>query len=242
VRELIPELARGSRGLPPLERHLRPPLFVPEQMKISKLLREMQRRKIHMALVVDEFGGTAGIVTLEDIIEEIVGEIQDEADAEAAPIRPIGVAAWIADGSISLRDLEEYLNATAEDGEESRIEFPEEGDYETLAGFVTATAGRVPATGARVDWDGLVFTVRAGDERRVTKVEISRKREDALAGEGAGAAAEARSGDAEGASSGEAAASGDGSPRTVRSGGADPEPSSGEAEPRVVRRAVQQGG
>jgi CBS domain containing-hemolysin-like protein len=178
VRELVPELARGSRTLPPLEKHLRPPLFVPEQMKISKLLREMQRRKIHMAVVVDEFGGTAGIVTLEDVIEEIVGEIQDEADAESAPIRSIGEAAWIADGSISLRDLEEYLNAAAPGDEDSRVEFPDGGDYETLAGFVTATAGRVLPPGARVDWDGLSFTVRAGDERRVTKVEITRRRDE----------------------------------------------------------------
>ncbi|HET7754307.1 MAG TPA: hemolysin family protein [Anaeromyxobacteraceae bacterium] len=185
VRALIPELARSSRTLPQLEKHLLAPLFVPEQMKISKLLREMQRRKIHMAVVVDEFGGTSGIVTLEDVIEEIVGEIQDEADTEAAPIRPIGEAAWLADGSISLRDLEEYLNGLAPVEDEARIEFPENGDYETLAGFVTATAGRVPSTGARVDWDGLTFTVRAADERRVTKVEIARRRENPGEGEGA---------------------------------------------------------
>jgi CBS domain containing-hemolysin-like protein len=178
VRELIPELTGGSRALP-LEKHLRPPLFVPEQMKISRLLREMQRRKIHMAVVVDEFGGTAGIVTLEDVIEEIVGEIQDEADTEAAQIRPIAEAAWLADGSISLRELEEYLNALTPPGEDWRVEFPDGGDYETLAGFVTATAGRVPPTGARVVWDGLTFTVRAGDDRRVTKIEIARRREAA---------------------------------------------------------------
>ena len=178
VRELIPELAGGSRALPPLEKHLRTPLFVPEQMKISRLLREMQRRKIHMAVVVDEFGGTAGIVTLEDVIEEIVGEIQDEADAELAPIRPIAEATWLADGSISLRDLEEYLNGLEPENEDFRVEFPDGGDYETLAGFVTATAGRVPPPEARVDWDGLTFTVRAGDERRVTKVEIARRRDE----------------------------------------------------------------
>lgn len=176
VRELIPELARGSGHLP-IDKHLRPPLFVPEQMKISRLLREMQRRKIHMAIVVDEFGGTAGIVTLEDVIEEIVGEIQDEADAEAVQIRQIGDDTWLADGSMALRDLEEYLNGLATGEDAKPVEFPEEGDYETLAGFVTATAGRVPAAGSQVVWDGLTFTVRAADERRVSKVEIARRRE-----------------------------------------------------------------
>jgi putative hemolysin len=174
LRDLVPELVRGARGLP-LEKHLKPPFFVPEQMKISRLLKEMQRRKIHLAVVVDEFGGTSGIVTLEDVIEEIVGEIQDEADAEAAPIRPLSDGVYLADASISLHDLEDYLNAQAGDDPSREVRFPEQGDYETLGGFVTATAGRVPPVGSHVDWDGLTFAVRAGDDRRVSKVEIARR-------------------------------------------------------------------
>jgi CBS domain containing-hemolysin-like protein len=174
VRDLIPELTQGSRSVP-LERHLKPPLFVPEQMKISRLLKEMQRKKVHLAVVVDEFGGTSGIVTLEDVLEEIVGEIQDEGDAEAAPIRALPGGGWLADASVPLRELEEYLAAHAAAEGEAPPRFPEDGEYETLAGFVTATAGRVPAVGSRVDWDGLGFTVRAADERRVLKVEIARR-------------------------------------------------------------------
>jgi len=167
---------------------LKPPFFVPEQMKISRLLKEMQKRKTHLAIVVDEFGGTSGLVTLEDVIEEIVGEIQDEGDVEAAPVREVSPGVYLADATVPLRELEEFLNEQlepqaakreADDGEEADhgVKFPEDGDYETLGGFVTATAGRVPPVGSLLAWDGLAFTVRAGDERRVTRVEIARRRD-----------------------------------------------------------------
>jgi len=181
VREIIPELSRGPKGvLATLDKHLKPPFFVPEQMKISKLLKEMQKRKTHLAIVVDEFGGTSGLATLEDVIEEIVGEIQDEGDVEAAPVREVTPGVYLADASVPLRELEDFLNERAEgEGEDPdrEVRFPEEGDYETLGGFVTATAGRVPAVGSLLAWDGLTFTVRGGDERRVTRVEIARRRE-----------------------------------------------------------------
>lgn len=185
VREIVGEVRRGSSIA--LERHLKPVFFVPEQMKISRLLKEMQRRKTHIAVVVDEFGGTSGIVTLEDVIEEIVGEIQDEADAETAPVKTVSPGVWLADAAIPLHDLEAFLNERAQGPGEGaspapEIRFPEQGDYETLGGFVTATAGRVPAVGALVAWDGLTFTVRGGDDRRVTRVEIAR-RADAPAAE-----------------------------------------------------------
>jgi putative hemolysin len=154
-------------------------------MKISRLLKEMQRRRLHLAIVVDEFGGTSGIVTLEDVIEEIVGEIQDEADVETAPVKALAPGVWLADGAVPLHELEGVLNeappepAASDDGAapepRAEIRFPEQTDYETLGGFVTAQAGRVPPVGAMVAWDGLTFTVRGGDERRVTKVEIARR-------------------------------------------------------------------
>jgi putative hemolysin len=181
VRDLIPELARGAVGSVSMESRLKPAFFVPEQMKISRLLKEMQKRKSHLAVVVDEFGGTAGLCTMEDVIEEIVGEIQDEGDAEAAPVKPIGEGIHLADAAIPLHDLEEYLNHEVEklaQDREHAIRFPEDGDFETLGGFLTATAGRVPQVGSLVAWNGLTFTVRAGDERRVTKVEIARRREE----------------------------------------------------------------
>ncbi len=188
VRDIVPELRAGGGKALALDRVLKPAFFVPEQMKISRLLKEMQRRRTHLAVVVDEFGGTSGLVTLEDVLEEIVGEIQDEGDLEPAPVKAVADGVWLADAAVPLHDLEAYLNAAAAagaagerggdgpDGEaRNEVRFPEEGDYETLGGFVTATAGRVPPVGSILAWDGLTFTVRAGDERRVTKVEIARR-------------------------------------------------------------------
>lgn len=183
VRDVVQEVPHGSIRAAALGQYLKPAFFVPEGMKISRLLKEMQRRKTHLAVVVDEFGGTSGIVTLEDVLEEIVGEIQDEGDAEAAPVKALGPGHWLADAAIPLHDLEGVLNARPEEGDGAapadgpapapkEVRFPDEGDYETLGGFVTATAGRVPPVGAVIAWDGLTFTVRAGDERRVTRVEI----------------------------------------------------------------------
>jgi len=148
-----------------LSKYVKRPFFVPEVMKVSRLLAEMQRRKTHIAIVVDEFGGTSGIVTLEDVVEEIVGEIHDESDVEEKKLRVQSDGVILADGAVSLRELEEHLN----------VDFPEEGDYETLGGFLTATAGRVPPSGSLVVWGGLTFTVKAADERRVLKVEVARK-------------------------------------------------------------------
>jgi CBS domain containing-hemolysin-like protein len=178
VREIVGELRHGR----PIElsRHVKPAYFVPEGMKISRLLKEMQRRHTHLAIVVDEFGGTSGLVTLEDVLEEIVGEIQDEADAEANQVKEVAPGTWVVDASIPLHDLEDVLNrrpagAPADAEGPAELRFPRGGDYETLGGFVTATAGRVPPVGAILTWDGLTLTVRAGDERRVTRVELARR-------------------------------------------------------------------
>src|SRR5207245_4707698 len=148
-----------------LAKYLRPPFFVPEVMKVVKLLKEMQRRKTYLAHVVDEFGGTSGIVTLEDVVEEIVGEIHDESDVEEKRIKILSDGVVLADAQVPIRDRQELLG----------VEFPEGGDYETLGGFLTSTAGRVPPTGSLVVWGGLTFTVKAADDRRVQKVEIARK-------------------------------------------------------------------
>jgi putative hemolysin len=162
-------LSDVKKGIPPatfqITKYLKPPFFVPEVMKVSRLLTEMQRRKTHLAVVVDEFGGTSGIVTLEDVVEEIVGEIHDESDVEEKRLKVLADGVVLADAAIPIRELEEHLG----------VEFPPDGDYETLGGFLTATAGRVPPTGSLVVWGGLTFTVKLADERRVQKVEIARK-------------------------------------------------------------------
>lgn len=153
------------------------PFFVPETMKISHLLAEFQRRGLQMAVVVDEFGGTSGVVTLEDVMEEIVGDIRDEADREEQqPIRQLAPGVFVAEGEASIRDVEFFLEEALEGY--GPIEFPDEGDYETIGGFVTALAGRVPRVGEQFVHDGLLFTVREADEKRVARVEISLRREE----------------------------------------------------------------
>ncbi|MFN7133827.1 MAG: hemolysin family protein, partial [Myxococcales bacterium] len=177
VKDLARDLQNGqtAEGFV-LERYVRPPFFVPELMKISRLLREFQKRKTHMAVVVDEFGGTSGVVTLEDVVEEIVGEIQDEYDTEEKPIKalPGPGGGFVADGAASLRDVEEVLG----------VEFPEEGDYETLGGFLAAVVGKMPTQGSVIVWGGFTFTVRVADERRIQKVEITKIKEKDKAAEG----------------------------------------------------------
>jgi len=142
---------------------LRTPYFVPGTMKISDLLREFQRRKSHLAIVVDEFGGTMGLVTLEDILEEIVGEIHDEFDPdEVQDVVEISTGVFHVNAKISLREF----------GERMDIEFPDDGDYETLGGFLTAFYGKVPQNGEGVHFEGFHFSALDADEKHVLHVEV----------------------------------------------------------------------
>jgi putative hemolysin len=144
----------------------KPVLFVAESQPALSVLREMRNRRLHLAIVSDEFGGTSGIVTLEDIIEEIVGEIRDEYDTEdAAPIHKLAEGRFVADAAIPIGDLELHLGR----------KLPEDGDFESLGGLIVHRAGgRVPAVGATLALDGYDLIVREADETRVVKVEIIR--------------------------------------------------------------------
>jgi putative hemolysin len=138
-----------------------PVMFVSENQPAAKILQDMRSRRLHVAIVSDEFGGTAGLVTLEDIIEEIVGDIRDEHDLEA-PIQPMGDGRVVADASVALADLALALGKP----------LPEDGEFESLGGLIVSHAGRVPKVGATVHVGGLKFIVREADEKRVVKVEI----------------------------------------------------------------------
>ncbi len=138
-----------------------PAQYVPETLSVLNLLRDMRLRKNHLAVVVDEFGGTAGVITLEDIIEEITGEIYDETDDdEVDDIVDLGDGGYLLQGSAHVESVASALS----------LEFDEDGDYDTVAGFLIGELGRIPQPGESVNFQGVTFTVQSGDERRVHTV------------------------------------------------------------------------
>lgn len=144
----------------------RPVYFVAETHKIGQLLREMQSYRFHLAVVADEFGGTSGIVTLEDIVEEIVGEIQDEHDPDEVVIQEVRAGCWWVDASVSVSDLGKVLDTDLD---------KEDGDFDSVGGMIVEVAGRVPQAGESVELQGFEFIVRDADERHITRVEVRRR-------------------------------------------------------------------
>jgi len=153
--------APPEQPLPP--EIIRSPYYVPLAKKVVDLLAEFRTKRTHMAIVLDEYGGTAGLVTLEDIIEEIVGEIQDEYDQEEAKIVRVGPDTILVDARLHLEDLAEYLN----------IELPT-GNYDSVGGFITDLTGELPQEKDQIEFQGLRFTIREADERKISRVEITR--------------------------------------------------------------------
>jgi putative hemolysin len=151
----------AKNGQVDIRKIMKAPFFIPETMKISLLLKEMQRKAIHMALVVDEYGEVAGLVTIEDLIEEIVGEIRDEYDVENPVIRlPDGTL--LIDASVSLKDLKEDHN----------LQFPESPDYETLGGFFMATLQKIPKVGDVVTLEDKRISIVEMVQQRIAKVKV----------------------------------------------------------------------
>ena len=146
-----------------LERVLKRAYFVPDTMKISALFKDMQKRRVHLAIVVDEYGTTSGIVTLEDIMEEIFGEIMDETDVDVRVERNKD-GSFVVDASYSVRDLNNDLN----------LDLPESPDYETLGGFILSQIQGIARGGEIVHYDGYRLTVVATHGRRIAKVKIER--------------------------------------------------------------------
>ena len=163
VDNLLPYLVGEDRP-PSIRRLLRTPLFVPESMLVDDLLRSLQRRRVHIAIVLDEHGGTAGLVTIEDLLEEIVGEIQDEYDEEEPMIVPLGEDEARIDGRAAVDDMLEHFDASLEGDDQS--------EFDTVGGLVYHHIGGVPKVGDEVAVDGLKLTVEATDGRRVRTVHV----------------------------------------------------------------------
>jgi CBS domain containing-hemolysin-like protein len=163
ARDLVPMLTHPE--LIVLRDILRPAHFVPWSKPIEQLLREMQRRRLHMAFVVDEYGGVKGICTLEDVLEQIVGEIGDEFEEDEA--RAIEAHA---DGTFTVQGA----TGIAEFNESAAADVPEDGGFETMAGFLNHLAGAIPTKGDRFFWRGWAFTVADADARKVTKIRATR--------------------------------------------------------------------
>jgi putative hemolysin len=162
VRDLLPALRQG-RFDQPVSEVQRPPYFVPETKKVDELFRDMQRRKVSVAIVVDEYGGTAGLVTMEDLLEEIVGEIRDEYDLEEKPIQLLDDRTAVVNGRTQIEEVNEILG----------LRLPVE-EVDTIGGLVYALAGHVPVQGETVTVAGAELRVERALGQRITKVRIAR--------------------------------------------------------------------
>ena len=151
---------------------LREPFFVPENKKLDDLLVEFRERKNHLAIVVDEYGGTSGIVTLEDVIEEIVGEINDEFDTDDLSYSKIDANNYIFDGKITIKDFCKVL----EDTDEEKFE-ESKGESETIAGFILEISGKFPKIGEKINFDRYTFTIEALDRKRIKQLKVTRHHE-----------------------------------------------------------------
>lgn len=164
VKDLLPHLDKTEFDWPAL---LREPFFVPENKKLDNLLKDFQGMKNHLAIVVDEYGGTSGVITLEDIIEEIVGDISDEFDDENINYSQIDDRNFLFEGKISLKDFYRIVEVD-DDLFESK-----KGEAETLAGFILEIIGTFPKKGQKINFDKCLFTIEAVDKKRVKQIKVT---------------------------------------------------------------------
>lgn len=164
AKDLLIEIGR-QEGAFKVREKIRPAYFVPETKPLRQLLHEFQKQKLHIAIVLDEYGGTAGIVTIEDILEELVGEIADEYEGpEPEPIRRLDDRTVEVDARLCIDDLNRQL----------QLQLPEEQDYDTIGGFVFSHLGRIPRAGESFNYDNLTFTISAAEAQRIKRIKIQK--------------------------------------------------------------------
>ena len=169
IKDLLPHLSKGSSFR--WQSLIRPPYFVPETKKIDDLLREFQENKVHIAIVVDEFGGTSGIVTLEDILEEIVGEINDEYDEDEKNYVRVNANTFVFEGKTLLSEVYRILNVDDDIFEDV------EGDADTIAGLLLEIKGDFPKLHEKIEYKDFTFEILDMEERRISKVKVVIKQE-----------------------------------------------------------------
>ena len=164
AKDLLSDEAAGRTPAPVRVRDvMRPPLFIPATKRLDELLAEFRRAKVHMAVVLDEYGGTAGLVTIEDLIEEIFGDIADEyEEASPHPIRRVGPGAFEVEARVRVDELNDELG----------LRLPENEDYETIGGFVLSRLGSIPKAGATLDYRGVRITVLEAEARRIVRLRV----------------------------------------------------------------------
>lgn len=167
AKDVLPFL-NGTFPEVDLVRLARPPYFVPEKKKVAALLQAFQERRTTIAIVVDEFGGTAGLVTLEDVVEEVLGELRDPYDLQELEIKAAGEDEYLVEAAVTLDDLEERLKSR----------FPAQRDYDTLGGFLFDKFDKVPRAGQSISFNSRLFTVRSVTGNRIGQVHIGAKTED----------------------------------------------------------------
>jgi gliding motility-associated protein GldE len=165
IKDLLPHLSKPSSFR--WQSLIRPPYFVPETKMIDDLLREFQENKVHIAIVVDEFGGTSGIVTLEDILEEIVGEIQDEYDEDERQYTKLNYNTYIFEGKTLLSDFCKILQIDDDEFDEV------EGDADTLAGLLLELKGEFPSMHEKIDYRNYTFEITGIEERRISRIKVT---------------------------------------------------------------------
>ncbi len=165
IKDLLPHINKSENF--DWEKLIRSPFFVPENKKLDDLLKEFQEKKIHLAIVVDEYGGTSGIITLEDVLEEIVGEISDEFDADEISYSKLDDNTYIFEGKTGLKDIFKII-----DIEEDAIFEEVNTEADTLAGLVIEIAGKIPLKNEKITYKNFTFIVEAADKRRVKRIKL----------------------------------------------------------------------
>jgi magnesium and cobalt transporter len=160
AKDLLKLLGKDSSSPIPSE-ILRKPYFVPENQKVSELLRDLRAKKTHLAIVTDEYGGTAGIITIEDILEEIVGEIMDEHDYEPPLLSVLDDSSVLVDARLEVEKLGEHFGITLP-----------EGEFESVGGFIIHLLGRIPKVDEKITYDNLDMTIKSADQRKIHKILI----------------------------------------------------------------------